>query len=251
MDMIWVQWYGDNSTSVMLLPWERFICLLNCQARDSHSVSNWQLYWTKSISSTTKWKKKLAVVHDGKKQLGTGQEETCMRVKLIRCKPLGIREVTREGMGKGERDYKIKQEVRRQNFTAVWRHWYIRDEQHKTTERLGLVESVELSHCSTCTSAGSQSELEDVQGDFLRRCSLRLPFKAGIIMPTTQPHPSAEPREHLLFWTRFLWFIIPFLSAQMEKVKPFPSRQILLKCSMSAHWFPVKDSRTHQRQPAR
>lgn len=55
----------------------------------------------------------MAVVHDGKKQSGTGQEETCMRAKLIRWKPIGIREVTCEGMGKGERVYKIKQEVRR------------------------------------------------------------------------------------------------------------------------------------------
>lgn len=45
----------------------------------------------------------MAVMHDGKKQSGTGQEEMCMRAKLIRWKLLGNKEVTGEGMGKGER----------------------------------------------------------------------------------------------------------------------------------------------------
>lgn len=256
MDIISVHWYGDNSTSVMLLPWEHFICLL--KARDAHSVSTWQLCWTISISSTTKWKIKLAVkqwaknyykwrkkpqiheankdngsfgglavVHDGKKQSGTGQEGKVDQVETIRNQGGYAR-------GNGKRRERLQNKTGRQE--TKHHDWYIREEQHKTTERLGLVESVELWHCSSCTSAGSQGELEEVQGDFLCHCGLRLPLKAGIIMPTTQSHPSAEPCEHLLFWTHFLSFNMLLLSAQMGKVKPFTSRQ----CSMSATLIPRK-----------
>lgn len=108
----------------------------------------------------------------GIKQSGTVHEEMCMRAKLIRWKPLGIREVTHEGMGKGKRDYKIKQEVRRQNFTAARRQLTSGTSSTKPQSDSGLLNQLS---CHTAAPAHLQDHREK-----RRTCGVTSPAAAAL-----------------------------------------------------------------------